>query len=228
MHSFPLFVRFFLSLFILILLAPPQALPQAPGVRYAKPGLTIPVRQDSRNNAEIKAWLPMDVQVSLLRQDGDWARIRLANGTEGWVRSRDLGEKPVLPPELLKPKEGGRKDIPPIQNIQNQFRQMEGDNKHLTQELETCSTELKGLRSRHDALIADPNSMYQLKKSLTAAELQISELQKQLEAAQIENEVLKKNETIKWFLAGGGVLLLGWLIGRLSAASGRKKKSSLL
>jgi SH3 domain protein len=39
--------------------------------------------------------------------------------------------------------------------------------------------------------------------------------------------VLEKNESIKWFLVGSGVLLIGWLIGRLTA-NGRKKKSTLL
>jgi tetratricopeptide (TPR) repeat protein len=31
------------------------------------------------------------LRVRLVEQDGDWARIRLGNGLEGWVRGQDLG-----------------------------------------------------------------------------------------------------------------------------------------
>jgi len=46
-------------------------------------------------------------------------------------------------------------------------------------------------------------------------------------ALQEENYTLTKDNSINWFLAGGGVLLVGMFIGRLSSAS-RKRKSSLL
>jgi SH3 domain protein len=36
-----------------------------------------------------------------------------------------------------------------------------------------------------------------------------------------ENSELKRTGMIKWFLAGGGVLLFGWIIGRIS----RKKRA---
>jgi SH3 domain protein len=42
-----------------------------------------------------------------------------------------------------------------------------------------------------------------------------------------ENNKLKKDESINWFLAGGGVVLVGMVIGRLSSSS-RKRKSSLI
>ena len=56
---------------------------------------------------------------------------------------------------------------------------------------------------------------------------QIEDLRLKLADAQIECTVLKKNQSIKWFFTGGIVLLLGWLIGRLTGNS-RKKKPSLL
>jgi len=33
----------------------------------------------------------LTVHVRVVDQDGDWARIRLGNGLEGWVRGQDLG-----------------------------------------------------------------------------------------------------------------------------------------
>jgi SH3-like domain-containing protein len=31
------------------------------------------------------------LRVRIVEQDGDWTRIRLGNGLEGWVRGQDLG-----------------------------------------------------------------------------------------------------------------------------------------
>jgi SH3 domain protein len=42
-----------------------------------------------------------------------------------------------------------------------------------------------------------------------------------------ENNKLNKDKSINWFIAGGGVLLVGMSIGRLSSKS-RKRKSSLI
>jgi len=38
-----------------------------------------------------------------------------------------------------------------------------------------------------------------------------------------ENTDLNRNQSVRWFLAGAGVLLFGWLIGRIS----RKKRAGL-
>jgi SH3-like domain-containing protein len=40
-----------------------------------------------RTSFEIHAGL----KVRLLEQDGEWLRVRLANGLEGWVREQDVG-----------------------------------------------------------------------------------------------------------------------------------------
>ncbi|MGA7278512.1 MAG: hypothetical protein WBW79_11280, partial [Desulfocapsaceae bacterium] len=67
----------------------------------------------------------------------------------------------------------------------------------------------------------------QTKEDLKQAQARLVDLQAQLSTVQQENEGLAKSQTLKWFLAGGGVLFLGWIIGLFSGRS-RKKRSSLL
>jgi hypothetical protein len=55
----------------------------------------------------------------------------------------------------------------------------------------------------------------------------IEELKNKLAAITRENKKLQEDERIKWFLAGGGVLICGWLIGLITCRS-RKRKPSLL
>jgi SH3 domain protein len=47
------------------------------------------------------------------------------------------------------------------------------------------------------------------------------QLSAEVSALTAENSDLMRTGALKWFLAGGGVFLLGWLIGKMS----RKKQS---
>ena len=67
----------------------------------------------------------------------------------------------------------------------------------------------------------------QAREDLESARARVAELESQDETLKKENQRLSKTETLKWFLAGGGVLLVGWIIGMISRKS-RKKRSSLL
>ena len=97
----------------------------------------------------------------------------------------------------------------------------------MQKEIAACTNERNALADKHEALAADPDGIVHAREALAEARQQVEELQQKLAAAQIEATVLRKNESIKWFLAGTGVLLAGWLLGRLGG-SGRKKKPSLL
>ena len=107
------------------------------------------------------------------------------------------------------------------------MRSWSEENSRLQKEIAACTNERNALADKHEALAADPNGIVQAQEALAEARQQVEELQQKLAAAQIEATVLRKNESIKWFLAGTGVLLAGWLLGRLGNSS-RKKKSSLL
>jgi SH3 domain protein len=73
----------------------------------------------------------------------------------------------------------------------------------------------------------DTADVIQTKTDLEAARSKVEGLERQVTTLQKENDRLGKTETLKWFLAGGGVFFLGWLIGMISRKS-RKKRSSLL
>ena len=57
---------------------------------------------------------------------------------------------------------------------------------------------------------------------------QNAELAKRLSILEKKNKNILKVGMIKWFLSGGGVLLLGWIIGQSVSSHKRKTKSSLL
>lgn len=193
-------------------------------ILYIKPSLEVLMRKSQGDNARIVATVPMGTAVQLLQGGKEWSRVRLQDGTEGWVRSRFLGTSPLIPVANIKPGVGPDGTVT---DPQARLHELSEENTRLRKELATCITDRSTLADKYHTLAGDPDSALYAKNSLGEAQRQIEELQQKLAAAQIECTVLRKNQSILWFFAGSLVLLLGWLIGRFSG-NGRKKKPSLL
>ncbi|MBV5318653.1 MAG: TIGR04211 family SH3 domain-containing protein [Desulfobulbaceae bacterium] len=208
----------------LLLLGCLSAAPLLAETRYIKPNLEVGIRQAQSNTAKVVTNVPMGAAVELVQGEKEWSLVRLQNATEGWVRNRFLSSSPLLPASNLKGglgTEGAPIDVPA------RFKELADENGRLRKELATCSADRSTLADKYQTLAGDPNSVLHAKTSLGEAQRQIEDLQTKLATAQLENTVLEKNESIKWFLAGSLVLLFGWLVGRFTA-NGRKKKPSLL
>lgn len=208
-----------LSLFLLGGLA---AAPVLAETRYIKPSLDVTIRQGQANTSKTVANVPIGTPVELVKGEKEWSLVRLPNAGEGWVRSRFLSSTPILPVSNLK----GAGEGAPV-DISIRFKELYDDNGRIRKELAACTTDRSTLADKYQTLAGDPNSVLHAKTSLGEAQQQIEELQAKLATAQIENTVLRKNESIKWFLVGTSVLLLGWLIGRLTSST-RKKRPSLI
>ncbi|ADW18458.1 protein of unknown function DUF1058 [Desulfobulbus propionicus DSM 2032] len=193
-------------------------------ILYIKPSLEVLMRKNQGDNARVVARLPMGTAVNLIQGGKEWSHIRLQDGTQGWVRSRFLGSSPIIPVANIKPGVGpdGK-----VNDVQSRFVDLAEENGRLRKELAVCVTDRSTLADKYQTLIDDPDGAHNAKTSLGEAQRQIADLQQQLTAAQIECTVLRKNQSIKWFFTGSIVLLLGWLIGRLSG-NGKKKRPSLL
>lgn len=216
--------RFLLAVFTPLLLACWVVPAASAEILYIKPSLEVFMRKSQGDNARIVATVPMGTAVELLQGGKEWSRVRLQGGTEGWVRSRFLGTSPLIPVANIKPGVGPDGTVT---DPQGRFRDLAEENDRMRKELAACTTDRSTLADKYQTLAADPNSTLYAKTHLGEAQRQIEDLRLKLADAQIECTVLKKNQSIKWFFTGGIVLLLGWLIGRLTG-NGRKKKPSLL
>ena len=198
--------------------------PALADILYIKPSLEVLMRKNQGDNARIVATVPMGTAVELLQGGKEWSRIRLQDGSEGWVRSRFLGTSPLIPVANIKPGVGPDGSVT---DPQGRLRDIAGDNERLRKELASCTTDRSTLADKYQTLAADPNSALYAQTHLGEAQREIEELRQKIAAAEIENTVLRKNQSIKWFFVGSIVVLAGWLIGRLSS-NGRKKRASLI
>lgn len=200
------------TLFFFSCLAAPPLLAET---RYIKPDLEVAIHQAQSATADIVASISMGRAVQVVQDDPEWSLIRLPDGSEGWVRTRFLANAPLLPHGIHAAETATENDSIDLQAL---FRNLVEENAQLRVELAAWTTE----RNPH------PDGVLSVTQALDESLRQLEELRTEYAVVQIENTVLKKNETIKWFLAGSGTLLLGLFIGRMIGGGARRKKSSLL
>ena len=87
----------------------------------------------------------------------------------------------------------------------------------LTEELlENSQKALAELQQKAENVVLIDQERQRLKKELAVVNQELGQLQQ-------DNAAMLKTAMIKWFLAGGGVLFIGWVAGKFS----RKKRRSL-
>ncbi len=192
---------------------------------YIKPNMNIAVRSSKSDNSKAVAIINMGTAVELIKKEKIWSQVQLQNQMEGWVRTRYLDHEPVIPEaniHLTKDAEGNI--INPVLESARLSLQNEG----LKKELTACTTDRSTLADKYQTVVGDPTSALNTRRELNNAKDQIKALQQQLSEAKIENTVLRKNQSIKWFFTGSLVLLAGWIIGRISRNNKKRRSSSLL
>ncbi len=205
---------------------------------YVKPSSEITMRRGKGTDFKIIAVLKDGTPVEMLAEVDDWAQVRLESGREGWVLRRYLSDSPPLGQQvelLQREKEVLTETTQTLKNRVDQLTaekdEIEGrlsdEKAEVERELNQCIVERTTINEDYLTLQDDTADVIQTKTDLEAARTRVEDLERQMGSLKKENERLGKTETLKWFLAGGGVLFLGWIIGMISRKS-RKKRSSLL
>lgn len=193
----------------------------------------VTVHRAPGNEYKTLARLQNGEKVTSLEESGDWVKIRTATDKEGWILKRYLSDAPsadeafTLPPTVGDHKSeqaaAPDKSVPlGEQNLKAappEPKPLPVDNSHAQKQANTNTPpppEPKELK-KPDQKAADTST----------PELSPEEITKKLAVLTQENKELREDKQIHWFLAGGGVFVLGWTFGFLSCKA-RKRKPSLL
>jgi len=196
-------------------------------IRFVRPSVEVPVRRGQGTDFKIIKLVKDGDQVELLEESDAWARIRIGEKTEGWMPKRFLGSEapPVKLVQIL------RKDNEQLKQKNAELGRELTDLKELQTntggDLSACIAQRDSIKERYQALEAETADVVAIKNKMAATEKEIEEVRATLSAVKQQNSELKRKTALTWFLAGGGVLLLGWIIGVLTGRS-RKRRPSLL
>ena len=191
--------------------------------RYVSDHLVVTVRSNKTDNYQVLATLGTASAVDILNEDANYLKVRTSKGVEGYIRKQYITkalpkslqiatlekQKAALENELAQQQQ----NLKATSGLANTHQ---AENDQLTGDLKQTKQQLEKLSSDYTALLESSGNVINLgieRDQLLEENLKISN---QLIVLQEENKDFHRTNMIQWFLAGGGVLLVGWLLGKVS------------
>lgn len=195
--------------------------------RYISDQLVVTVRSNKTKIYTVLATLRTANPVEVLEEDANFLKIRTAKGVVGFIRKQYVTRtipKAIQIAQLKKQQATLKKQLQQQQlkvqktsgvatASQSEIEQLTNDLKQTRQQLEKVSRDYEQLKKRSENVINLTTERDQLREENARITSQLTVLQE-------ENKGFHRSNMIQWFLAGGGVFLVGWLIGKIS----RKKR----
>lgn len=231
--------RITLLLFIVLLVGPSVVRSET---LYVSDQLVVSLRELPQDNSKTIAYLKTNEPVELIEGGEKYSKVKTASGEVGYIQNYYLAKdlpKPIIISRLTEENEALNKRV---KQLQNQYKEAfskgdEARTKLLTEleesrtKTDKLQTELNDSNQKLSEIYKEYESLKENSKNITAIteernQLKVSnnELSATLKNLEQERQVWLRNGIIKWFLAGGGVLLLGWVIGKFSKS---RRRSSL-
>lgn len=194
---------------------------------YIKPTAEIPLRRGQGTDYKILAIVSDGLAVNIVEEDETWAKINTENGEEGWILKRYLTRDIPLDKVVtaLRTENNALKEK--VNSVEQQNTELQRLKTALEETLANNKSELASTTEKYRSLVEDNENVITMKNELSESRQTVTSLQQKIGAVVAENERLKASQTIKWFLAGGGTLVFGCVVGLLSAKASKKRKSSL-
>jgi SH3 domain protein len=192
--------------------------------RYVTDLLKLPLRTGPTTEYKILDLVKSGQQLEVVEPGKDWSQVRLPNGKEGYVLNRYLVGQPTSAVQLAKLQvkyTSLRQQSTALIEENNRFKQ---ENKTFKSTLDSNETALNKLETDYNELKTGAAEFLNLKKKYKEVSTKLAEQTKKANTLDKELSGLEMNQYIKWFLAGSGVLLVGFIIG-FSARRGRRRPS---
>lgn len=213
-----------LSLLLIFILATP-ALAET---RYVIDQLVVNLREGKGNQYSTIKNLKTGTALEILEEDATYVKVRIKTGEEGYILKQYVTKK--TPSSLVIARL--EKKQAQLKNELEQLKQTcaasidlknsaENELAQLDKALSQSKQELKLLKEKHEELRFKSEHIVQLAEEKDLLDAEHSTLSAEVQQLRKENEGFQRSSAIRWFLAGGGVFLFGWLVGKISRKNRR-------
>ncbi|MCA1765382.1 MAG: TIGR04211 family SH3 domain-containing protein [Desulfobulbaceae bacterium] len=199
---------------------------------YVSDQLVITLRRGNSTEYKILKTLETGTPMEVIeRTEGDnFVKVRLRSGEEGYVLGQYLtGETPKaitisrLENQLEKVRDQLARAKAELSQSSQEEGALTGSINELNQALANTKEELRATTEKYNTLLKDSAAVVEITNERDLLNETNEKLATEVRSLTAENSDLMRTGAVRWFLAGAGVLFLGWIIGKAS----RKKRSRL-
>ncbi len=194
--------------------------------KYVVDQIVITLRSGQSNQHQILRTLPSGTKMEVLETSDKYSRVRLTDGTEGWVLNQYMTATPIAKHRLA--------------SVQKKLAGLEAENIRLKEELVAASSKEGDISTQYaklkkadeklneelDQLRSVAAKPLQLKNENTRLKKALLDIENEHELVQQENQMLRDSAEREWFLTGAGVIILGIILGLIAPSLRPRKKSS--
>ncbi len=193
---------------------------------YVTDVLKLTLRSGPSTEHKILSVVESGQQLEILEPGDDWSLVRLANGKEGYVLTRYLIPGPTHNVRLEQLQAKHKALMQQSATLLEENTRFRKQSKQGQLSLDDNAKALKKLRAEYDQLKAGSAEYLDLKEKYKTISRNLAEQTKRADALGEELRGIEINQYIKWFLAGSGVLLVGFIVGFSSRR--QRRRPSLL
>jgi SH3 domain protein len=142
--------------------------------------------------------------VEVLAKDDEYANVRLANGTEGWLHMRYLTAAPPMDVEKLKEKN---------KSVQEELNRLREEKAGLETLRNQQALKIQETGAAFEALKAGCADFIKVRTEIEKAQQAVAAHKEIIAQLTKENEYLAQNTRLMWFIFGAAAVLCGFIIG---------------
>lgn len=202
--------------FLLALIAATAAAPLGAATLYISDELMVPLRRGPSNQHRIlHAGLPSGMALEVLSEDraAGFTHVRTPNGLEGWLPTQYLVAQPPARDRLAAANRRIESLETQLKSLRETYQETRGERSEvesraaaLEKQTQKLQAELAEIRRASATAIAQYEENKRLKADNQSLGAQVTQLTGRVRE-------LERNVTLKWLLAGGGLILAGLVLG---------------
>lgn len=194
---------------------------------YVTDEFKITLRTGPSLENKVIGMLPSGMPLQVLEELPEWLQVRTPEGKQGWVRKhytiQELPKKEAL--RQLQDRFDTLQDK--LQKSEQTTARLEQENTELQSRLQKVLQELQDLEQKHQTLLEDSGNIQNIKHELRYTQTALDLNRDQLSRLREENQKLRSQQNLHWFLAGAGTIALAALAGFILGRINRKKSKKV-
>lgn len=193
--------------------------------RYVNDVIKITMRTGPGINHKVIRMPQSGQKVDLLDNQGDWSYVRLPDGSDGWVLSRFLTEKVPNEIQLAELRERQKTLAERLAELEAENERLKEENETLTEQTAAAEEKAREATASYAELQAESQDYLDVKSAYEEAAAELATQKERADSLASRVSRVEWRSNVIWFVAGGGVFLVGFVIGGFNEKGKRRRTS---